>query len=239
MKINTIKSASLFAALMLAATTQASASIIISEVDPTGSSASYAADWFELTNTDLVNAVDITGWKMDDNSSTFASPAPGSAVALRGITSIAPGQTVVFVEGTATGNTDTTINANFKSSWFGTNIPTSFVIGNYGGTGVSLSATTDAVNIFDASNNVVTRVDFGATTLAGGTLDNAIGLSGNVTLSTKSIVGINGAFTSSNGAEIGSPGLITTSAVPVPAAVWLFLTGFMGFLGLNRKRKTA
>jgi len=29
------------------------------------------------------------------------------------------------------------------------------------------------------------------------------------------------------------------TAVPVPAAVWLFLTGFMGFLGLNRKRKAA
>ena len=32
---------------------------------------------------------------------------------------------------------------------------------------------------------------------------------------------------------------ITPSAVPVPAAVWLFLTGLMGFLGLNRKRKAA
>ena len=29
------------------------------------------------------------------------------------------------------------------------------------------------------------------------------------------------------------------SAVPVPAAAWLFLTGLMGFLGLNRKRKAA
>ncbi len=249
MKISTIKSASLIATVMLAATTQARASIIISEVDPNGSAnTSYSADWFELTNTDLVNAVDITGWKMDDNSSTFASPAPGSAVALRGITSIAPGQTVVFVEGTTTGqstavspalpNDDASIDSRFKAAWFGSNIPTGFIIGNYGGSGVGLSATADAVNIFNAAGTVVTRVDFGVTTLTGGTLDNAVGLSGNVSISTKSIVGTNGAFTSVTGGEIGSPGLITTSAVPVPAAVWLFLTGFMGFLGLNRKRKT-
>jgi hypothetical protein len=233
MTISTIKSASLIATLMLAATTQAQASIIISEVDPNGSGSAYAADWFELTNTDLVNAVDITGWKMDDNSNLFAN-----SVAIRGVTSIAAGQSVVFLEGAALSANDATLDANYKSAWFGTNIPTGFVVGNYGGTGVGLSATADAVNIFDAAGTVVTRVDFGVTTLAGGTLDNAAGLTG-VTISTKSAVGTNGAFTSFNSAEIGSPGLITASAVPVPAAVWLFLTGFMGFLGLNRKRKSA
>src|SRR5215471_8585991 len=73
----------------------ASAAIISSEVDPSGSSMAsntYNADWFELTNTGA-SAQDITGWKMDDNSHTF-----GSAVGLRGVTSIAPGQSVVFVE---------------------------------------------------------------------------------------------------------------------------------------------
>jgi P pilus assembly chaperone PapD len=83
MKILNIKSAALGAALM-AVTASAHASIIISEVNPTGSSTTtYAADWFELTNTGAY-AVDISGWKMDDNSNAFAS-----AVALRGVTSIA------------------------------------------------------------------------------------------------------------------------------------------------------
>ena len=66
--------------------------VAITEVSPTGSSASYGADWFELTNTGS-SALDITGWKMDDNSNSFAA-----SVALRGVTSIAAGQSVVFLE---------------------------------------------------------------------------------------------------------------------------------------------
>src|SRR5262249_33858367 len=92
-------------ALVLFSSISARAAIIISEVEPSGSSAvsnTYNADWFELTNTGA-SAVNITGWKMDDNSHTFAN-----AVALRGVTSIAPGQTVVFVEGLADGSTDAT-----------------------------------------------------------------------------------------------------------------------------------
>jgi len=61
-------------------------SVVITEVNPSGSSASYAADWFELTNTGP-GAVNVSGWKMDDNSN--GSPA-SAEVALNGITSIAP-----------------------------------------------------------------------------------------------------------------------------------------------------
>ena len=56
----------------------------------------YAADWFEVTNTGTT-AVDITGWKIDDNSNAF-----GSAVALRGVTSIAAGKSAVFFEAAPT-----------------------------------------------------------------------------------------------------------------------------------------
>ncbi len=89
-------------ALLIASMGAAQAQIIISEVDPTGSSASYGADWFELKNTGG-SAVDITGWKMDDSSDAFAT-----AVGLRGITSIAAGQTVVFLEDGATSTGDAT-----------------------------------------------------------------------------------------------------------------------------------
>ena len=71
---------------------------------------SYGADWFELTNIGST-AVNISGWKMDDNSNSF-----GNAVALRGVTSIAAGQSVVFIEGNATGTTDSTIDATFKTA---------------------------------------------------------------------------------------------------------------------------
>lgn len=73
-----------------------------------GSSHSYAADWFELTNIGRA-AVDSTGWKMDDNSFLAAS-----AVALSGVTSINPGQSVVCAE---TSHLATT-KAAFISAWF-------------------------------------------------------------------------------------------------------------------------
>ena len=176
----------------------ASAGIIISEVDAAGSAnTAYAADWFELTNTGT-SAVDITGWKMDDNSNSFAN-----SVALRGVTSIAAGQSVVFLEGNSTGTTDATIDANFKAAWYGSNVPSGLVVGNYGGSGVGLSQTTDAVNIFNASGTTVTRVDFNASTLTGGTFSNAAGLNNGV-LTQMSVAGVNGAFVSVAGGEIGS-----------------------------------
>ena len=206
----------------------ASAAIVISEVDAVGSSSTSAADWFELTNTGS-SAVTIAGWKMDDNSASF-----GSAVTLSGVTSIAAGQSVVFIEDT--GSTDATVNANFKSAWFGANVPASLVLGNYGGSGVGLSSGGDAVNIFDAGGNLVTGVSFGESTLAGGSFDNTAGLS-NKTLSQFSVAGVNGAFNSRTSGEIGSPG-IQAAPVPLPAAGLMFLGG-LGLLGpFGGRRRT-
>ena len=219
----------LLAAAISAATfvaTNASAGIIISEVDPSGSgNAAYAADWFELTNTGSV-AVDITGWKMDDNSNTFAN-----AVAIRGVTSIGAGKSVVFLEGTATGTTDATIDAAFLNAWFGSNVPAGLTIGNYGGSGVGLSTTSDAVNICNASGALQANVSFGAA--SAGTFDNAAGLNNGI-LTQKSVVGTNGAFYSLAGGEIGSPGLV--AAVPEPETYALMLAG-LGLLGFMFRNK--
>src|SRR5207244_927037 len=47
--------------------------LLITEVAPWGSSGTpYLADWFEVTNVGG-GAIDMTGWKMDDNSNSFAS----------------------------------------------------------------------------------------------------------------------------------------------------------------------
>lgn len=213
----------LFVPLLASAAVSA---VIISEVSPTGSTASYNADWFELTNTGS-SALDITGWKMDDNSNSFAL-----SVALRGVTSIAAGQSVVFIEGGTASTGDAVLDANFKSAWFGA-AATSMTFGNYGGPGVGLSATTDAVNIFDSLGNTMARVDFGSSTV-GTSFDNKAGLN-NVTLTQKSVVGVNGAFVSVTGSEIGSPGTIVTS-VPEPEVYALTLAG-LALVGVAARRR--
>ena len=157
---------------------QSTPAVIISEVQPAGSGSSYAADWFEVTNTGSL-PVNISGWKVDDSSNAFAT-----AVALRGVTSIPPGRSAVFFEGTVSGSTDATIIAAFSTAWFGTPTPPSgFLIGAYGGSGIGLSTSGDAVNLFDGSGVPITGVTFSTAPTGGRTFDNAAGL---VTLSTPS-----------------------------------------------------
>ena len=174
------------------------ATVSISEVAPWSSSNSLVgADWFEVTNNGNT-ALDITGWKIDDSSKSFAA-----ALALNGITSIAPGESVIFLE-TSASNTATVI-ANFKSAWFGTNVPANLQVGSYTGSGAGLSTGGDEVNLFDASGNLKSNVTFGVAT-TNKTFNNAAGLT-NTSISTLSQVGINDAFTAINDAnQIGSPG---------------------------------
>ena len=127
--------------------------IVISEVAPWSSSNSpLAADWFEVTNTGS-SAVDITGWKMDDNSHSIAN-----AIALNGITSIAPGEAVIFIE---TADLPTAAAA-FRNLWFGANPQRVTQIGSYSGSGVGLSSSGDEVTLFDGAGNLVAGVGFGA-----------------------------------------------------------------------------
>ena len=90
---------------------------------------------------------------MDDNSHSIAN-----AVALNGITSIAPGEAVVFIE---TADLATTAAA-FASLWFGASPPPVPQIGSYSGSGVGLSGNGDEVALFDGAGNLVTGVGFGA-----------------------------------------------------------------------------
>jgi hypothetical protein len=177
--------------------------LIISEVAAWGSGvSSYAADWFEVTNVGSAS-VDMTGWQMDDNSNGSAK------VSLLGVASVSPRQSVVFVE-LATPSITTTVPA-FEAAWFGSHIPSGFTIGTYSGSGVGLSTSTDAVNVFDSSGNRITGVSFGASSTTNFTFDNTAGLGSPAlplpAISTLSVAGVNGAFVAADGVEAGSPGL--------------------------------
>ncbi|MBY0263294.1 MAG: lamin tail domain-containing protein, partial [Phycisphaerales bacterium] len=85
-----IRSSTLAIVALAGLAAAASAQIRITEVYPAGSgNGTYAADWFELTNTGPT-AVDITGWKIDDSSNAIAT-----AFALRGVTSIPAGASAI------------------------------------------------------------------------------------------------------------------------------------------------
>ena len=134
---------------------------------------------------------------MDDNSNAF-----GNAVALNGVTTLAPGESAIFIEGAPAQVTA------FESFWFGASVPAGFQMGFYSGSGVGLSTDGDAVNIFDPLQRRITGVTFGAST-AEFTFDNAAGASGSI--SALSVAGKNGARTV--GGETGSPGAIKTNTV--------------------------
>src|SRR5262249_20763336 len=185
--------------------TIAASSLIISEVAPwsSGHSApSLGVDWVEVKNVGPT-AANIAGWKMDDDSRAF-----NTAVALNGVTTIAPGESVIFLETTDLAGK----SAAFKTLWFGANPPANLQIGSYNGSGVGLSASGDQVNLFDSAGALQTSVVFGASPSGPfPTFDNAAGLN-NATISRLSASGVNDAFVAAKDvAEIGSPGTIGAS----------------------------
>jgi hypothetical protein len=216
----------------------AKAQIVITEVDAAGSGTSaYGADWFELTN-EGSSSVSISGWKIDDNSDSYSD-----AVSLNGISSIASGKTVVFIEDTNNGKagiTDAQLDTEFTQAWFGSNVPAGFTLGFYGGSGVGLGQSGDAVNIFNTAGAQVTGVNFGASASNGATFDNSVlqvgsSVSGaDPTISTFSVAGVDGAFESKTSDEIGSPG-----AVPEPATYAMMAAGFCLLALAFRRRLTA
>lgn len=165
----------------------------------------YNGDWFELTNFGDV-AQDVTGWKFDDSSFSFAS-----SVALSGVTSVAAGESVVFIE-----NVGGTNVADFKTFW---GLGSTMQVGYYGGSGVGLSSAGDGVVVFTADGTEINRVSFGAApayTSFFWTYD-ASGILASNANGTPSVSGSGGAYTTSLGgasANVGSPGIAVIASVP-------------------------
>lgn len=181
----------------------AAASVYISEVAPWSSGNSLVAvDWFEVSNTDSVS-VDITGWRMDDDLVSF-----GNSAALGGVTSIAAGELVVFLN-TNEGNFAAVL-ATFKEVWFDGETPAGIQFGWYAGPGLGTGG--DAVALFNGEGSLITNASFGPSPSASpfATFENSAAQDG-VTLTSLSVDGVGGAFTvqgASGGQEIGSPGTV-------------------------------
>jgi hypothetical protein len=159
------------------------------------------ADWFEVTNYGTA-AADITDFKMDDNS-PFSSAL---AVALSGVTTIAPGESVIFVESAA----PVTDLPAFRTFW---GLAGSAQVGSYTGSGVSFGSGGDGAAIFNAANTLVSSVTFGPAT-AGRSFYYVYNSAGTIlsTGSPVSAAGSLGAFTSANAlANVGSPGVSASS----------------------------
>ena len=126
----------------------------------------FAKPWYRLRS--------IRTFRDDSNLAANAVP-------LLGVTALPAGKSAVFFEDTG-GLDDATITAAFAQAWFGkSTLPAGFLIGHYGGSGVGLSTSGDAVNLFDGSGNPITGVTFGASPSAApfATFDNTAGTGSN------------------------------------------------------------
>lgn len=178
------------------------------------------ADWFEVTNLGDTTA-DITNYRVDDNSFNI-----NSSLGLSGITSIAAGESVIFIEGDNSSGDALANVASFKLSW---GLSGSVQVGGYQGSGISFSGSGDGVTLYTETfanggaevPNI--RVTFGTGT-PGTSFIWTYDTGGNALTSAVLSTGTPG----SNGL-VGSPG-----AIPEPSSL---LLGALGGLGMLRRRR--
>ncbi len=186
-------------------------------------------DYFELTNFGNT-AVDISGWKYDDESMDL-----GDAVPFNLVTSIAPGETIVIFQLDETDPLDPTYDpagelANFRAAW---GLGNDIQVGWHNGAGMGKG---DAATIFDENDAIVTQLAYGDGDLtdplgmipdthagewAGGReVDSAVWVPGTDPATyTASMPGLYGGYTNSVG-DYGSPGVL-----PEPTTIALLLVG--------------
>jgi len=216
--------AALLAALAWTGSVQAAGIIRITEVMSNALTLGNM-DWWELTNYGDA-PIDITGWKVDDNSYSLISAVslvPSASGTAPAWSLIDPGESVVFMESAAAA----TAVPNYQAFWnLGSGIGTvrNPKLGSYTGSGIGLSSSGDGVIIFDAAGNEVNRVAFGAATTGYSfywSYDSA-GVLGSSPAGTVSQSPLNNAYTVSSGSgqpNTGSPGIAVVTA-PVVSLFW-------------------
>ncbi len=219
----------------------ASAELRITEV-MSSSGVGGTADWFEVTNYGS-SAVTSSGFRMDDNTFLFAN-----SVELFGVSSIAAGESVVFLE-TATLDPAAEVAA-FRSFWGGS--AATAAVGYYGGSGVGFSSNGDGVVVFDSLGVEQTpQTSFGsAVATPGQSFYWAYSPTGAFVLGSQSngVVSTVGTIPGEDGGisqvtylsatalpqNTGSPG--SAAVVPEPSTVALAAAG-LGLAGLAARRR--
>lgn len=182
---------SLSVAVALALSNHAAAQLQISEVMSNGS-----VDWFEVTNTSGA-VLPFNGYLANDNDATDAPDL------LNGVVSIAPGESVVFIQSTSPAANI----ASFRSLW-GSNAAT-IQIGYYSGVSGGLGSA-DSVVLYGPSGTVVGQVNWTSHT----SKVSRTFASNNQTDGPLSVSGSAGAYTSASSANIGSPGISVAGTAP-------------------------
>ena len=180
------------------------------------------SDWFEVTNYGS-SAVDMTGFRMDDNSFSF-----GASVLLNGISSIGAGESVIFFENTAT----TADIAAFSNFWGGlSGVQIGFYNGS--GAGVSFSSGGDGAVVFNAAGTQVTQqAVFGAAT-TGFSFYFDMPPNNQGIVSSLGTLGSQVTF-ASPGTVVNTGSLGTAVGIPAPGA--LALLGVAGMVSGRRRR---
>ena len=177
--------------------------LVITEVHSSPSTNGNAGghnDWWELSNLDSFT-VDLYHYQFDDSSQLRAA-----AVTFTNHILIAPGESIVFVEGMGPGS--------FRRWWGSVNLKTNLQIIRYDGANLSLSSLGDAVVLWNPGalddSDYIAAAPLGAAT--GGV---TFGYNPDTdTFGDLSVLGAFGAFPSSESDDIGSPGYLRTPSEP-------------------------
>lgn len=184
--------------------------LVISEVMANPSAVSDSAgEWFELFNP-TTDSLILDNLVISDNGSNLHQINAGTSLLIES------GQYLVFAR-----NSDTSINGG--------------IISDYTYSGFTLGNTADAIII--SSNDIeITRLEYSAGFSGNGKSTELLKLPGDIAnyqLTPDSFI--------YGAGDIGTPGRagsseLGVSAVPVPAAVWLFGSGLLGLGSIGRKK---
>ena len=184
--------------------------LVISEVMANPSAVSdRAGEWFELFNP-TIDSLILNNLVISDNGSNAHQMSTGSDLLINS------GQYFVLAR-----NGDININGG--------------VVADYVYSGFTLGNTSDAI-IITADGREITRLEYDAGFSSAGKSTELLMLSGEIeNYQTTPDTFIYGAGDTGTPGTAGSSEL-KVSSVPVPAAIWLFGSGLLGFCGLGRKK---